>query len=249
VIVTRARAQSSDFTEALTALGAEVVHFPTIRIVPPSDPEPLRRAVMDAEGYDWIVFTSVNGVQRFWAELRANGRDAGALSGVSLCAIGSATSAALEAEGVRADLIPDEYVGEGLVSALAGAAELEGARILFPRAEAARAVLPASLRERGAEVDDVAAYRTVRDGAFAERVAQELERDAIDLVTFTSSSTARNFVELVGVRIGHARVASIGPITSRTARELALPVHIEPTEHTIPALVDAIAAYPWRTVP
>jgi uroporphyrinogen III methyltransferase/synthase len=243
VVVTRARAQASEFGAALTLLGAEVIHFPTIRVIEPEDPEPLRRAVRKAEEYDWIVFTSVNGVQRFWSELRASGRDTRVLGGVSLCAIGSATAAALELEGARADLVPGEYVAEAVVAALAAETELRGSHLLFARAEAARPILPESLRALGAVVDDVIAYRTVQDGSAAQRVSRALQTGSIDLVTFTSSSTVRNFVELVGTEIGGATVASIGPITSATAREFGLPVHVEASEHTIPGLIAAIEGH------
>jgi uroporphyrinogen III methyltransferase/synthase len=241
--VTRARAQASDFATALSRLGAEVIQFPTIRIVEPADPEPLRRAVREAERYDWIIFTSVNGVQRFWSELRASGRDTRVLGGVSLCAIGAATAAAIELEGARADVVPDEYVAESVVASLSAETDLRGSRILLARAETARAVLPESLVEMGATVDDVVAYRTVPDGAAAQRVARAIEAGSVDLITFTASSTVRNFVELVGTEIGAATVASIGPITSATAREFGLPVHVEASEHTIPGLVAAIQAH------
>jgi uroporphyrinogen III methyltransferase/synthase len=243
VVVTRARAQASDLATALSRLGAEVIQFPTIRIVEPEDPEPLRRAVREAEQYDWIVFTSVNGVQRFWSELRASGRDTRVLGGVSLCAIGAATAAAIELEGARADLVPDEYVAESVVASLSAETDLRGSRILLARAETARAVLPEALLEMGAMVDDVVAYRTMPDGAAAQRVARAIESGGVDLITFTASSTVRNFVELLGTEIGAATVASIGPVTSATAREFGLPVHVEASEHTIPGLVAAIEAH------
>jgi uroporphyrinogen III methyltransferase/synthase len=243
VVVTRARAQASDFATALSRLGAEVIQFPTIRIVEPEDPEPLRRAVREAERYDWIIFTSVNGVQRFWSELRASGRDTRVLGGVSLCAIGAATAAAIELEGARADVVPEEYVAESVVASLSAETDLRGSRVLLARAETARAVLPESLREMGATVDDVITYRTVPDGAAAQRVARAIEAGAVDLITFTASSTVRNFVELLGTEIGSATVASIGPVTSATAREFGLPVHVEASEHTIPGLVAAIEAH------
>jgi uroporphyrinogen III methyltransferase/synthase len=242
VVVTRPRAQAGDFVRALEGLGAEVVDFPTIRIEDPSDPEPLRRAVARCDGFDWIVFTSVNGVERFWHELRAGGADTRALAGVSLCAIGPATAAAIELEGARADLLPDEYVSEAVAEALAEDTELRGARVLLPRAEVARSALPELLRARGAEVVEVAAYRTVADGAGAEEVKRRLRAAEVDVVTFTSSSTVRHFVSLVGTDLGRAIVASIGPITSATARELGLEVEIEAAAYTIPGLTDAIVA-------
>ncbi|HEX2188347.1 MAG TPA: uroporphyrinogen-III C-methyltransferase [Longimicrobiaceae bacterium] len=240
VVVTRARAQASDFAGALEGLGAEVVQFPTIRIVDPPDPEPLRRAASEADRFDWIVFTSVNGVARFWAALREAGRDTRSLAGVSLCAIGPATAAAIEMEGAHPDLVPERYVAESVVEGLERETELRGARVLLARAEEARPVLPDSLRERGAEVVEVAAYRTVPDGAEAEGLRARLRAGEIDLVTFTAGSTVRNYVDVLGPEVGRAEVASIGPITSATARELGLPVHVEAVEYTIPGLVRAI---------
>lgn len=243
VVVTRARAQASELVTRLTELGAEVYQFPTIRVVQAPQLEPLRRAVREADSYDWIVFTSVNGVQRFWAELRRSGGDTRDLRGVSLCAIGPATAAAVELEGAQPDLIPERYIAEGVVEALRGHGSLHGARILLPRAEQARSILPEALRESGAEVDDVVAYRTVLDAADAGELRQRLSAGQVDLITFTASSTVRNFVELVGTEIGGARVASIGPITSDAARELGLPVHVEADEHSIPGLVAALSDY------
>lgn len=239
-VVTRARAQAADFVRSLEELGAEVIPLPTIRITDPADPEPLRFAVREADRFDWIVFTSVNGVQRFWAELRASGRDTRTLAGVSLCAIGPATAAAIELEGARADLVPPEFVAESVLEALEEEGGLRGSRVLLPRAEVARSTLPETLRERGAEVVEVAAYRTVQDGGEADVVRERLRRGEVDLITFTASSTVRNFVDLVGTEIGPSRVACIGPITAGTARELGLPVHVQAESYTIPGLVAAI---------
>ena len=240
ILVTRARAQASGFAAQLEALGAEVVQFPTIRITGPTDPEPLRAAVKRVDGYDWIVFTSVNGVERFWKEMRAAGRDARSLAGVHVCAIGPATGAALELEGLHADVVPEQFVAESVVEALAAEADLPGARVLLPRAEVAREALPVLLAERGATVDEVAAYRTDPDVREAAQLRQRLDANEIDIITFTSSSTVRNFVEAVGTSIGRARIASIGPITSATVRELGLEVAIEAAEYTIPGLVRAV---------
>jgi uroporphyrinogen III methyltransferase / synthase len=240
VVVTRARAQASDLAASLERMGAEVIQFPTIRIEDPLDPEPLRRAVREADRFDWIVFTSVNGVQRFWAELRAAGLDTRSLGGVSLCAIGPATAAAIEMEGARADLVPPRFVAESAVEALEAEGDLRGSRVLLPRAEVARSVLPDSLRALGAEVVEVDAYRTVQEEAGSEALRRRIHAGEVDMVTFTASSTVRNFVELVGADLGAARVASIGPITSQTARELGLRVDVEAAEHTIPGLLAAI---------
>ena len=240
VVVTRARAQASDFAARLAELGADVVQLPTIRVADPEDPEPLRRAAREAGGYRWIVFTSANGVERFWAALSREGRDARSLAPARVCAIGPATAAELERRGVRADLVPDEFVAEAALEALASTGDLAGARILLPRAAEARAVLPEGLRARGAVVDDVMAYRTVQDGSGADAVRRRLEAGEIDVVTFTASSTVRSFASLVGTNVGRAKVASIGPVTSGTLRELGMPVDVEATEYTIPGLVAAV---------
>jgi uroporphyrinogen III methyltransferase / synthase len=243
IVVTRARAQASDFGRALEALGAEVIQFPVIRIADPPDPGALRDAAAEAGTYDWVVFTSANGVDRFWAALGALGRDARALGGVRACAIGPGTAAALATRGVAADLVPDAYVAEAVVEAMAAAVDLRGARILLPRAEVARAVLPDSLRALGAEVAEVAAYTTVQDGEGADEVRRALAAGEVDAVTFTAASTVHNFVDLVGTAVGTARVASIGPITSAAARYRGLAVDVEAGEYTIPGLVDALRSF------
>lgn len=243
VVVTRARAQASGFADRLRRLGADVLQFPTIRITDPTDPEPLRRAAAEADRYNWIVFTSVNGVERFWRALNEAGRDTRALAGVSLCAIGPATGAAIELHGARPDVVPAEFVAEAVVDALVAKGGLKGSRILIPRAAEARAVLPESLRGHGAEVVEVAAYRTVPDNADAERLRHLLHANEVDVVAFTASSTVRNYVDAVGSWVGQARVASIGPVTSRTAREMGLPVHMEATEYTIPGLIHTMQNY------
>ncbi|HYW12021.1 MAG TPA: uroporphyrinogen-III C-methyltransferase [Longimicrobium sp.] len=240
IVVTRARAQASDLAQALETLGAEVIRFPTIRIVPPADGAPLRAAAAEAGSFDWIVFTSVNGVEHFWSALGEQGRDARALGGVKVCAIGPATAVELGRRGIVPDVVPDEFVAEAALQALEAADGLRGKRILLPRAEVARAVLPDGLRARGAEVVDVVAYTTMQDGADAERVRGLIDRGEVDAVTFTASSTVRNFADLVGADVGGAKVASIGPVTSGTARELGLAVDVEAAEYTIPGLVQAI---------
>jgi uroporphyrinogen III methyltransferase/synthase len=243
IVVTRARAQASDFAAELEALGAEVIQFPTIRIEQAPDFGALRAAAARVGEFDWAVFTSANGVEHFWLALDAEGLDSRALAGVKVCALGPATAAELARRGVRADLVPDEYVAEATVEALAAAVELRGTRILLPRAEVARAVLPDSLREHGAEVVEVAAYRTVQDGAGAGEVKRRIAAGEIDLVTFTASSTVRSFADLVGTEMGTAASASIGPITSGTLRELRMKVDVEAAEYTIPGLVAAIRGF------
>ncbi len=241
VLVTRARAQAAALADALEALGAEPVLFPTIRIAPPENAQPLLEAVRDIAFFDWVIFTSVNGVDRFWAALEQVGHDARALGGVQVACIGPATAAACELRGVRPDLVPETYVAEAVEAALAGATDLDGARILLPRAAAAREVLPVGLARRGAQVEEVEAYRTVADTEGGAEIRRRLRAGEIDAVTFTSSSTVRNYVDAVGAEVGSAAVAAIGPITAGTARELGLRVDVQAAEHTVPGLVRALA--------
>jgi len=240
VVVTRPRSQAAAMVAAIEDLGGEVIQFPTIRIRQANDPEPLRQAARDVDRFDWVVFTSVNGVAHFWSALRESGRDSRSLAGVSLCAIGPATAAALEMEGVRADLVPERFVAESVVEALAAETDLRGTRILLPRADLARETLPQGLRALGADVVDVVAYQTSPDAAESDSLRNRLQAGSVDVITFTSSSTVQNFVDLVGTSLGRARVASIGPVTSATARKLGLSVDVEADEYTVPGLIRAI---------
>lgn len=243
IVVTRPIAQAQALRRALQGLGAEVLVMPTIRIADPSDPEPLREAARAPRRFDWIIFTSANAVARFWAAMRELGVDERALTGVSVCAVGSATAAAVEREGGTVALVPPEYVAESIAEALAAHGDLAGKRVLLPRADGAREVLPEQLRRLGAEVVDVVAYETVSDSTAAGSLRKEIESGSVDLVTFTSSSTARHFAELVTRDLGSTVVASIGPITSATVRELGWDVAVEPAVHTAAALTAAIAEY------
>jgi len=241
ILVTRARAQASTFLDRLRALGAEAVSFPTIRISPPSDGgEALAAAAQEAARFDWLIFTSVNGVVCFWDALRDAGLDVRALGDSRICVIGPATSAELARRGIIADLVPERYVAESVIEAFDGAGGVAGCRILLPRAEEARDLLPRALAERGAEVSDVPAYRTDPDGTGAAEIRSRLSKGSIDVITFTASSTVRNFVRFIGSDIGDATVASIGPITSHAARNAGLPVHVEAERYDIPGLLDAL---------
>ncbi len=240
IVVTRPRAQASEFMAWLEQQGAEAVGFPAIRVVPPPDPAPLAGAAAGVRSFDWLVFTSVNGVERFWEALAEAGLDAGALSQARVAAIGPATAAALRQRGVRVDVLPERYVAEAVVEALVAAGNLRARRVLLPRAAGAREVLPQRLAELGALVTEVEAYRAVADSGQTADLRGRLKRGTIDAVTFTSSSTVRNFVEAVGSEIGGAAVACIGPVTAQTARELGLPVTVVATEHTIPGLKAAL---------
>lgn len=242
LVVTRPREQADDLVEALEARGARAVRFATIEIVPPEDPGPLRRAAAGAAEYDWLVFTSVNGVAAFVEALREQEVAATELAASDrprICAIGPATGDALAEAGLPPDLIPEEYVAEAVVEALAAADELEGRRVLQPRAAVARSTLPDGLRARGARVDVVEAYRTVRPRREAERLRRLLEGGEVDLVTFTASSTVRNFRALLGDAPVPVRAAAIGPVTADTAREAGYEVAVVADEYTIPGLVEA----------
>lgn len=242
IIVTRARTQASQLAERLVALGADVIEAPAIRIEP-LDPAPLRRALGSLGDYEWVIFTSSNAVDITLRELVACGLDARSFAGTRLVALGPATAAALAEGGLTADLIPERFVGEGVVNALRGRDDIGGARVLYPRADAARDVVRDGLRSLGAEVDDVPIYRSVPDAVGASTAREALESGAVDLVTFTSSSTVRYFVESVGIEAARrATIVSMGPITSETARALGLDVAGEAREATIDSLVEAVLA-------
>jgi uroporphyrinogen III methyltransferase/synthase len=246
ILVTRAREQASALTERLEAAGAEAVEYPAIQIEPPESWAPLDTAIARLREYQWAIFTSANGVRFFWDRLQHAGRDVRDLFGVAVCAIGPATAAALQERGVRADLVPAEFTAEGLLDAI-GPKKIAGARILLARAAEAREVLPAELGRRGALVDVVAAYRTVKNAANADELRAMLRDGKIQAVTFASSSTVRYFLDLVGdeaaTLLQGVVVASIGPITAETAARHGISSHVVPESYTIPALVDALAQY------
>lgn len=236
IVVTRAREQAGTLAARLAALGAHIAEIPTIEIQPPADWRPLDNAIFRLESFDWLIFTSANGVRFFTERLDASARDLRGLR-ARICAIGPATAAALAALHLKVDLMPQEYVAESVVAAFEKA-PLEGAKILLPRAAVARDLIPAELEKRGARVTVVEAYRTV-----PAREVQWPEGLRADWITFTSSSTVENFVALFGAeRARGARVASIGPITSATARRLGIEVAAEAAEHTTAGLVAAILA-------
>jgi len=245
IVVTRARPQASDLAARLEALGAETIASPAIRIEPPADPAPLREAVRRAAAFEWIVFTSPNGVEAFFAAMKTEGLDARALAGRRVAAIGPATAARLSAFGIRADLQPETFTSASLAEALAARQDLRGAHILLPRADIAPKDLGEALAARGAAVREVTAYRTVADLASREVTRALLDRGEADWITFTSSSTVRYFLEAVGaerIRRSGARVASIGQATSAAIREAGLDVAVEANPHTMEGLANAIVA-------
>jgi len=238
IVVTRAAGQAAELTAPLEELGAEAILLPAIEIRPPDDPAPLDRAISHLDSYDWLIFTSVNGVEKFIERLDCSAGDLRVLR-ARICAIGPATRAAVEALHLKVDRMPAEYVAESLVEAFA-ADDLRGKRILLPRAAVARDLVPAELSRRGAVVNVVEAYRTVAPGDLSQRCREVLGRKP-HWITFTSSSTVNHFVAAAGRdALQGIRIASIGPITSATLRENGLAVDAEAEPHTIPGLVDAL---------
>ncbi len=245
VVVTRAREQASDFAAGLTDLGADVIEFPTIQTAPPESWESLDTAISKLRDYDWIVFTSVNGVHFFVKRLRETGHDIRSLYGVKVCAIGPKTAEAIENLGVRVDVLPNEYRAEAIITAL-GEKELSGKKVLIPRAKVAREVLPVEMKKMGAEVTIAETYVTVKPVTRRDEVRSLFKEGRIDVVTFTSSSTVTKFIEMwdspeeaLSLMNG-VTVASIGPITSDTARKNGLEPTIEPAEYTTAALTKSI---------
>jgi uroporphyrinogen III methyltransferase / synthase len=237
VVVTRARAQASGLAGRLRDLGAEVVELPAIRIEPRIDSEEVRKAVNDLHSYALVCLTSPNGVRLLFEAIAEAGLDARALANATVAAIGPGTAVELRQHGIEADVVPERFVAEALVQSLAEV-EVNGRPVLVARAAEARDVLPDALADRGAEVDVVALYETFAEAPDPDSV--EAAKDA-DYVTFTSSSTVRNLVDAVGTDLApRARVVSIGPVTSETAREAGLTVDVEAERHDIDGLVEAL---------
>jgi uroporphyrinogen III methyltransferase/synthase len=236
IVVTRAKGQADALSEKLRALGAQAIELPTIEISPAADYGPLDRAIAGLASYDWLIFTSANGVRCFVERLDASTADWRQLR-ARICAIGPATRAAVEALHLKVDLMGREYVAEGLLEAFA-AYDLRGCRILLPRAAVARDLVPTELAKRGAQVDVVEAYRTVIPADTAQR-AQAL--GAVDCVTFTSSSTVENFAAAVGpAPLAGSKVVTIGPVTTETARKLGIEVTAQARTYTIDGLLETV---------
>jgi uroporphyrinogen III methyltransferase / synthase len=248
IVVTRPREQAADLVEGLEQLGATVIEAPTVRIVPPEDYAPLDAACTSVGQYDWVVFTSPNGVDYFFQRMQAGPNDTRSLAGVKLCAVGPGTSEHLEQHCLKVDVTPAEFSVESVAEAMRVAGDLAGKRLLLPQADTAREFLADSLRKAGAIVTEVIAYRTVpveiqRDNE--PDIYRMLLDRKVDVVTFTSASTVRNFVRLYGVDpvadlLQPVAIASIGPVTAEAAQQCGIRTTIMPSEYTIPALVQAI---------
>ncbi len=247
IVVTRRREQAGPLRDALKSKGATVLELPTIAIQPPRSWRRLDEAVKRLADYDWLLFTSTNGVDSFVARLKRQRKTARAFARCRVAAIGPATAKALRRRGVRAHVVPEEFRAEGLLRAL-GNRNWRGKRVLLARAARARELLPRELRRRGARVNVVEVYRTVVPAASRRRAGKMFSRRKPDAITFTSSSTVRNFLTVVGRQkarrmLDGVAVACIGPVTSRTARALGLRVAVEARHYTIPGLAQALARY------
>jgi uroporphyrinogen III methyltransferase / synthase len=251
VLVTRPREQAAELVDRLTALGAESIEAPMIRMAPPEDPDPLLRAASNPDAFDWIIFTSATAVDAFMTALLDGERDVRALKGPRICTSGTATADKLATYAIKADLIPREFRADAVVASLLALGSMAGVRVLLPRADIGREVIAEQLREAGAEVTEVIAYRTILEDAQREGdpdIYGMLLEGRIDVATFTSPSAIRNFAKIYGADqvadlLKNTVVATIGPVTADAARQLGIPVTIQPKTYTVPALVDAIAAH------
>lgn len=250
VLITRTREQASDLVARLEDLGAECLEWPTISLAPPENWEDLDQELDRLATHQWLLFTSLNAIRFFFARLFEKGMDARDLKGPRIAVVGATTAKELLAYGVKADLLPEEFTGEGLAASLI-AQGVRGQSVLIPRALKAREVLPEQLRAAGARVQVAPVYRNVRPEAKTEELRRELSERQVDVITFTSSSTVTNFLYMLNAvdpeelqrLLSGVRIATIGPITARTAEKAGLRVDIQPANYTIPDLVASIRAY------
>ena len=247
ILITRPAEQAKDFIEALKALGAEPISFPTILIISPRDWIKVDKAIENLTTYDVLIFTSVNGVKFFFQRLKKKGKNVGSLNKLKMVAIGPKTAAAIERRHLPVDIVPQKFQAESVVEALEKK-RITGKRFLLPRAEKARDVLPKEITKRGGHIDVVTVYRTSMGQGNIHEVKELFRKRLIHVITFTSSSTVKNFVELLAEKniskmIKGAVVASIGPITADTAASLGIRTDIMPKNYTIPGLVKAISEY------
>ncbi len=239
IVVTRTRAQAGELSKKLAQLGADVMELPTIRIEPPKDLKEFGQLVMDCHTYDWIVFTSPNGVERFFEMFYKLYQDARSMGGAKIAAIGPGTADKIKQQHLAVDLLPEKFVAEGLIKAFKKV-DVENQTILWVKAEQTREVIANELTGMGAIVDEAIAYRTVPETEENSEAFTRFKAEGADVITFTSSSTVEHFLDLKLPLPDKIKIASIGPITSKTLKDRGLRVDIEATEHTIPGLVSAI---------
>ncbi len=245
VVITRPQRQADDLARLLAVQGAHPIAFPTISITQPSDWSELDRALSQLENYNWLIFTSANGVHFFFERLRQKGRDIRDLKGIKIGCIGPATARQIEDRGIRVDLVPDEFIAEGLLRSFASM-NLSGKKILIPRAFRARDILPEGLKNQGASVDVVTAYQTIQSGRKKEELSAYIDAGEVNVITFTSSSTVTNFVEIMGesfILPLNVKIACIGPVTAATAVKAGFRVDIRQEEYTMEGLVQSLVNY------
>jgi uroporphyrinogen III methyltransferase/synthase len=245
VVITRPERQADDLAKLLTAQGAHPIYFPTIAIEPPADWCELDAAINRISSFNWLIFTSANGVHFFFERLRGKGGDVRDLKGIKICCIGPATAGQIEARGIRVDLVPDEFIAEGILKSFADI-DLRGQKILIPRAARARDILPAGLKKQGADVVVATAYRTVNSGRKKEEIAALIDAGEVDVITFTSSSTVTHFVEIMGADYllpPQIRIACIGPVTAATAKKAGFSIDIQQEDYTMEGLVGSLVRY------
>jgi len=245
VVITRPEKQADDLAQLLIKAGANPIHFPTIKIVPPASWREMDNAIKKLEDYDWLIFTSANGVAYFFERLSAKGKEIRDLKGIKICCIGPATARQVQDKGIRVDLVPKEFIAEGILKSFSRT-NLKGKKILIARAAKARDVLPEGLKKLGAQVDVVTAYETVGSGKKKKELEELFKENQVDVIAFTSSSTVHNFIKIMGGGFKlpkGVKIACIGPVTAAAARKAGFPVDIHQEEYTIEGLVDALANY------
>jgi uroporphyrinogen III methyltransferase/synthase len=245
VVITRPEKQADDLAQLLLNEGANSIHFPTIKIVPPPDWRGLDAAIKNLEDYDWLIFTSANGVAFFFERLLAKKKDIRDLKGVKICCIGPTTAKQVQSKGIRVDLVPEKFISEGILECFTGV-NLRGKKILIARAAEARDVLPTGLKKLGAKVDVVTAYVTVNSGKKKNDLEALFKENQVDVITFTSSSTVDNFVKIMGRNFSlpkGVKIACIGPVTAAAAKKAGLPVEVHQEEYTMEGLVQALIDY------
>jgi uroporphyrinogen III methyltransferase/synthase len=242
IAVTRAAQQAAELSERLRELGADVIEMPATQIAR-IDLVPLRAEIHRLSLYNWLIFTSKNAISIFWEQLLGGGKDARALAGLKVAAVGPATAGALLEHGIAVDVIPNRFVAEGLIEMLQSRDDLGGAKMLYVTAEGARDVLPQALKDLGADVTKIEAYRSIVDGEGAEKLVREIEAGNVDLVTFTSASAVRGYVDAVGEAVAlRVPAASIGPQTSDALREAGIEVKAQADESTLDSLASAVVS-------
>ena len=245
ILVTRAAEQAAEFTEQLRQRGVVVVECPTIQLVPPQQWDAVDAAIHQLSSFDWLILTSTNGVRFFFTRLQELGHDINDLQRCNVCAVGPKTAEALQELGITPDLVPEQFTGEGVVAAFKDV-DLQGRRILFPKADGARDLIPQQLRSMGAEVIDPVVYRNVIPQALPESARQALEQHQLDAVVFSSPSTVRNLTALMGgitrleEMVRGVAIASIGPVTTKACLELGLMVAVEPEQATLDCLISKL---------